>query len=175
MSTAARALKPDAGEYAPDYETYVSLVPEGDIVDALSSQLAEVSAMLGGIAEERGSHSYAEGKWSIRQLVGHVIDGERIFAYRALAFARGERQPLPGMDQDEYMAFSDFDSRTLADLSAEFSHARAANVLMFRGLSEEAWTRRGTASEREVTVRALAHILFGHVAHHVNVLRARYL
>jgi uncharacterized damage-inducible protein DinB len=175
MSTAARALKPEAGEYAPYYETYVSLVPEGDIVDALSSQLAEMSAMLGGIAEERGAHSYAEGKWSVKQLIGHVIDGERIFAYRALVIARGERQPLPGMDQDEYMAFSDFDSRTLADLSAEFAHARASNVLMFRGLSEEAWTRRGTASEREVSVRALAHVLFGHVAHHVNVLRARYL
>jgi hypothetical protein len=175
MSTAARSLKPDAGEYAPYYETYVSLVPDGDVVEALSRQLAEVTAMLGGIAEERGAHSYAEGKWSIKQLVGHVIDGERIFAYRALVIAHGERQPLPSMDQDEYMASSDFDSRTLADLAAEFAHARAANVLMFRGLSEEAWLRRGTASENEVSVRALAHILFGHVAHHLNVLRARYL
>lgn len=175
MSAAAHALKPDASEYASYYETYVSLVPEGDVVEAMSSQLAEVTAMLGGIAEERGGHSYAEGKWSIRQLVGHVIDGERIFSYRALAIARGEQQPLPGMDQDEYMAHSDFDSRTLADLTAEFAHARAANVLMFRGLSEEAWLRRGTASEREVTVRALTHIIVGHVAHHMGVLRARYL
>jgi len=175
MSTAAHAVKPDASEYASFYETYVSLVPEGDVVEAMSRQLDEVTALFGGIAEERGGHSYAEGKWSIRQLVGHVIDGERIFAYRALAIARGEQQPLPGMDQDEYMAHSDFDSRTLADLIAEFAHARAANVLMFRGLSEEAWLRRGTASEREVSVRAIAHIVVGHVAHHLGVLRARYL
>ena len=168
-------MRPDASEYASFYETYVSLVPEGDVVEAMSRQLAEVTALFGGIGEERGGHSYAPGKWSIRQIIGHVIDGERIFAYRALAIARGERQALPGMDQDEYMASSDFDSRTLADLAAEFAHARAANVLMFRGLSEDAWTRRGTASEREVTVRALAHIIVGHVAHHLGVLRARYL
>jgi hypothetical protein len=175
MSATAHALKPDASEYAPFYETYVSLVPEGDVVEAMRSQLAEVTAMLGGIGEERGGHAYAEGKWSIRQVVGHCIDGERIFSYRALAIARGEQRPLPGMDQDEYMAHSDFDSRTLADLAAEFAHARAANVLMFHGLSEDAWLRRGVASEREVSVRALAHIVVGHVAHHMNVLRARYL
>jgi uncharacterized damage-inducible protein DinB len=175
MSATARALRPDANEYASYFETYVSLVPEGDVVEALSRQLAEVTELFGGIAEEHAGHAYAEGKWSIKQVVGHVVDGERIFAYRALAVARGERQPLPGMEQDEYMAHSDFDSRTLADLAAEFAHARASNVLMFRGLSEEAWLRRGTASEREVSVRALAHIIVGHVAHHVNVLRARYL
>jgi uncharacterized damage-inducible protein DinB len=175
MSAAAHALKPDASEYAPFYEAYVSLVPEGDVVEAMRSQLAEVTAMLGGISEERGGYAYAEGKWSIRQVVGHCIDGERIFSYRALAIARGEQRPLPGMDQDEYMAHSNFDSRTLADLAAEFAHARAANVLMFQGLSEDAWLRRGTASEREVSVRALAHIVVGHVAHHMNVLRARYL
>jgi uncharacterized damage-inducible protein DinB len=175
MSTAARASKPDEGEYASFYETYVSLVPAGDVVEALSRQLEEVTSLFGGISEERAGHAYAEGKWTIRQVVGHVVDGERIFAYRALAIARGERQPLPGMDQDEYMASSDFDSRALADIAAEFAHERAANVHMFRGLSEEAWLRRGTASEREVSVRALAHIIVGHVAHHVNVLRARYL
>lgn len=175
MSTAARALRPDANEYASFYETYVSLVPEGDVVEALSVQLAEVTALLGSITEERAGHAYAEGKWSIKQVVGHIVDGERIFAYRALAVARGEQQPLPSMDQDEYMAHSDFDSRTLADIASEFAHARAANVLMFRSLSEDAWLRRGTASEREVSVRALAHIIVGHVVHHLGVLRARYL
>jgi uncharacterized damage-inducible protein DinB len=177
MSTpaAARASKPGADEYAPYYETYVSLVPEGDVVEAMSRQLEEVSALLGGISEERASHAYAEGKWSIRQHAGHIADCERVFAYRATAIARGDRQPIPGMEQDEWMASSDFESRTLADIAAEFAHARAANVLMFRGLSEEAWLRRGTASEREISVRAAAHILVGHVAHHLNVLRARYL
>ena len=175
MSATARLMKPDANEYAPFYETYVSLVPEGDVVEAMSSQLVEVESLLTGIGEERAAHSYADGKWSIRQLVGHVVDGERIFAYRALAISRGERQPLPGMEQDEYMASSNFDSRSLADLASEFAHARAANVLMFRGLSEDAWLRRGVASENEVSVRAIAHIIVGHVAHHLGVLRARYL
>jgi uncharacterized damage-inducible protein DinB len=175
MSTAARALKPEASEYAPYYETYVSLVPAGDVVEALGRQADEVESLFASIGEERAGHAYAEGKWTIRQLAGHVVDCERIFAYRAMALARGERQPLPGMDQDEYMAASDFDSRTLADLAAEFRHARAANVLMFRGLSEEAWTRRGVVSEREITVRALVSIVYGHGAHHLNILRARYL
>lgn len=175
MPETARAVKPGADEYAPYYGTYVSLVPEGDVVEVMGRQLAEVEELLGGVEESRGSHTYAPGKWTIRQLTGHVVDCERIFAYRAMAIARGERQPLPGMDQDEYMAASDFDSRALADLAAEFAHARAANILMFRGLPEAAWLRRGVASEKEVTVRGLAHILVGHAAHHLNVLRARYL
>jgi hypothetical protein len=174
MSATAPA-KPQTNEYAPYYEKYVSLVPEGDVAETLSRQGEETLALLQGIGEDRAGHRYEPGKWSIKQVVGHIVDTERIFSYRALAIARGERQPLPGMEQDEYMAGADFDSRTLADLAEEFSHVRRANVLMFRNLDAAAWTRRGTASDNEVTVRALAYIIAGHEAHHVRILRERYL
>jgi hypothetical protein len=174
MSATAPA-KPQANEYAPYYEKYVSLVPEGDVVETLARQSEETLALLRGIGEGRAGHRYEPGKWSIKQVVGHVIDTERIFSYRALAIARGERQPLPGMDQDEYMAGANFDEMTLAGLLEQFEHLRRANVLMLRGLSEEAWTRRGTASDNEVTVRAIAYIIAGHEAHHVKILRERYL
>jgi hypothetical protein len=174
MSATAPA-RPEADEYAPFYEGYVSLVPDGDVLETLRGQSDEVSALLAGIDEERGAYAYAPGKWSIKQVVGHLIDTERVFSYRAMAVARGERQPLPGMDQDEYMAGADFDVRTLADLAEEFAHLRRANLLMLRGLSEEAWSRRGVANGCEVTVRALAYIIAGHAAHHVQVLRTRYL
>lgn len=174
MSATAPA-KPETGEYAPYYEKYVSLVAEGDVVETLKRQIEETLALLGTVGEERAGYRYEPGKWSIKQVVGHLIDTERIFAYRALVIARGERQPLPGMEQDEYMARADFDSRSLADLAEEFSHVRRANVLMLRGLSAEDWSRRGVASDNEVTVRAIAYIMAGHEAHHVQILRARYL
>jgi uncharacterized damage-inducible protein DinB len=174
MSAPAPA-RPEANEYASYYEKYVSLVPEGEVAETLARQGAETLALLRPVAEERGGHAYEPGKWSIKQVVGHLIDVERIFAYRALSISRGERQPLPGMDQDEYMARVNFDARTLADLLDEFEHVRRGNVRMFRGLDADAWMRRGVASDNEVTVRALAHIIAGHEAHHVRILRERYL
>lgn len=174
MSATAPA-RPEPDEYAAYYEKYVSLVPEGEVTATLERQGAETLALLRGLTEERGAHRYGAGKWSVKQVVGHVVDTERIFAYRALAIARGERQPLPGMDQDEYMAGADFDARTLASLTDEFEAVRRGNVLMLRGLGAEAWARRGTASDNEVTVRALAHIMAGHETHHINILRERYL
>ena len=175
MSSSAVVTRPEANEYASYYEKYISLVPDADVVETLARQNEEVLALLGGIPEERAGFRYEAGKWSIKEVVGHVIDAERVFAYRATAIARGDRQPLPGMDQEEYMAGSDFDARTLADLAEEFKHVRRANVLMLRGLPVEAWSRRGVASDNEVTVRALAYIIAGHEAHHVQVLRTRYL
>lgn len=173
--SAPAAARPEPNEYAPYYEKYVSLVPETDLVGSLERQGAETLALLRGLSEEQGAHRYAAGKWSVKQLVGHVNDGERIFSYRALAIARGERQPLPGMEQDEYMAAVDFDARTLADLADEFETVRAATLHLLRHLSPEAWARRGIASDNEVTVRALAYIIAGHEAHHVRILRERYL
>lgn len=173
--SATAPSKPRTDEYAEYYERYVSLVPEGDIVETLSKQGGETLALLRSISEERAGYAYEAGKWSIRQLVGHVIDGERIFAYRALAIARGERANLPSMDQDEYMQHSRFDERTLASLCDEFEYVRRANVLMMRGFDAETWARRGTASDNEVTVLALAHIIAGHELHHMSILRARYL
>ena len=174
MSATAPA-RPEKDEYAPYYDKYVSLVHDGEVVETLERQIEDTLALLRGVGEERAGHRYAPGKWSIREVVGHMIDTERIFAYRALAIARGEQQPLPGMDQDEYMAGANFDARTLSDLLDQFEHVRRANVLMLRGLSDEAWVRRGVASGNEVTVRAIAYIIAGHEAHHVQVLRTRYL
>src|SRR5438045_9081546 len=142
MSATAPA-RPEQTAYAPYYGRYISLVPDTDVVETLERQIEETLALLRGVGEERAGHRYEPGKWSIKEVVGHLIDTERIFAYRALAIARGEQKPLPGMEQDEYMACSDFDSRTLADLAEEFSHVRRANTLMLRGLSDEAWSRRG--------------------------------
>jgi hypothetical protein len=174
MSATAPA-KPQADEYAEYYGKYISLVPEGDVVETLSTQVGETLALLRSIPEARAGHAYEPGKWSIRQLVGHVIDGERIFAYRALHIARGDRASLPGMDQDEYMEHSNFDARTLESLCEEFEHVRRANVLMMRGFDAEAWARRGVASDNEFTVLALAYVIAGHELHHLGVLRARYL
>ena len=167
--------RPEPNEYAPYYEKYVSLVPDADLVETLERQGAETLALLRGLDEEQGAHRYEPGKWSVRQVVGHINDAERIFSYRALSIARGERQPLPGMDQEEYMAGVDFDARTLSSLADEFESVRAATLHLLRHLSPEAWARRGTASDNEVTVRALAYIIAGHEAHHVRILRERYL
>ena len=175
MSATAPAGRPGANEYAPFYEAYVSKVSGTDVVETLERQGAETLALLRGLPEERGAHRYEPGKWSVRQLVGHLCDGERLFSYRALAFARGDGQALPGMEQEEWMAGVDFDARTLRDLADEFGAVRAATLHLFRHLSPEAWARRGTASGHEVTVRALAYVIAGHEAHHVGVLRERYL
>jgi hypothetical protein len=173
--TKSAATRPDHTEYAPYYERYVSLVPEGDIASILEQQLEETLSLLASISETKAMHRYAAGKWSIKELVGHIIDGERIFAYRALRFARNDSNPLPGFEQDDYIRNAEFDSRTLADLVEEFNHLRRANIYLFKSLSSEAWHRRGIASENEVSVRALAYIMAGHITHHLEVLRSRYL
>jgi uncharacterized damage-inducible protein DinB len=174
MSAPAPA-RPESNEYASYYEKYVSLVPDADLVETLERQGAETLALLRGLSEEQGAHRYEPGKWSVKQLVGHVNDTERIFAYRVLAVGRGDTQPLPGMDQEDYMAGVDFDARTLSDLADEFEAVRSATLHLLRHLSAEAWARRGTASGHEVTARAVAYILAGHGAHHVRILRERYL
>lgn len=169
------ATRPGDTEYAPFYEGYVSLVPDGDIVETLARGLEETLKMLRAVPEMKAGSRYADGKWSIKEVVGHMCDTERIFAYRALAVARGDRASLPGMNQDEYMSGANFDARTLADLTDEFEHLRRATVALFRHLDEAAWSRRGTANNSEVSVRALAYILAGHEAHHAQIIRNRYL
>lgn len=166
---------PAASEYAPYYGRYVSLVPEGDIVETLTRQMESTLALLGGIDEEKAGWRYAEGKWSIKEVLGHIIDGERIFAYRALRFARNDRTELPGFEQDGYVQYGGFDARSLGDLAQEFESVRRANLLMFGGLDDDAWQRRGVASNAEVSVRALAFIIAGHELHHTGILRTRYL
>lgn len=167
--------RPAEGEYAPSYAGYVGRVPEGDVLAVLERQLEEVPALLAGLGEERAGYRYAPGKWSVKEVVGHVADLERVFAYRALRFARGDRTPVPGVEQDGYVAHAHFDRGTLADLLAEWENQRRANLLFFRRLDADAWARSGPASGAEVTVRALAYVLAGHLRHHLAVLSERYL
>jgi uncharacterized damage-inducible protein DinB len=172
-STAA-AARPAPTEYAPYYERYVSLV-SGDVTETLERQGAETLSLLRGLTVDQGGRRYAEGKWSAKELVGHLIDTERIFAYRLLRIARGDRTPIEGYDQDPYVANSNADARTVESLASEFGHVRAATVALVRSLDDAAWSRSGVANQNEVTARALAHIIAGHEAHHIGVLREKYL
>ena len=166
---------PQTSEYNPYYQKYIDLAIEDDIVGALDGQSRETAALLAGLSEDQAAHRYAPGKWSVKQIVGHITDGERVFAYRVLAIARGETQPLPGFDQEPYVANGGFDDRTMSDLAEELAMVRRANVMMMRALSEEAWRRVGTASDNPVTARALAFVMLGHERHHLRIIRERYL
>jgi hypothetical protein len=145
------------------------------VAGTLERQHAETQTLLGGLSEEQGASRYEPGKWSVKELVGHLIDTERILSYRLLRIARGDRTPIEGFDQDPYVANSNAGARTLRSLASEFGHVRAATLALVRGLDDAAWSRRGTANENEVTVRALAHIIAGHELHHIRILRERYL
>ncbi len=165
---------PEVTEYAPFYGTYVSLINE-EIFSALENQIKATQDLLKQIPEEKGTYSYAEGKWSIKELVGHLIDTERIMAYRALRFARNDAKPIDGFEQNDYIENADFNSCSLSDLAKEFGLVRDANILMFKNFTPEAWNRTGIASESPVTVRALAYIIAGHELHHIGILKERYL
>ena len=168
-------MRPEAGEYAPYYEKYISLVPAGDVVETLSGQLDDTLALLRGLSEAQAAARYAPDKWSVKEVVGHVLDTERIFGHRAFRFARNDETPLPGFEQDDYVRAANFDKRPMADLADEFEHVRRANLALLRALDEDAWLRRGAANNNEVSVRGLAYIMAGHVMHHVQIIRTRYL
>ena len=171
----AREKKPDVSEHLPYYGRYIALVPDGDVVSILESQFRDTHSLLAGIPPARSKHRYAPGKWSINEMVGHVIDTERIFSVRALRFARSDPAPLPGFEQDDYVNNASFDSYPLAELVAELDGVRRSTVLFFRHLTEDAWMRKGVANNAEITVRALAWIIAGHELHHREILRTRYL
>jgi hypothetical protein len=164
---------PTADEHAPYYSTYTQLVPEGDVLDLLAAQLDELPTLLARAAG-RGAHRYAPGKWSITEVLGHMADSERVFAYRALAFARGAADPIPGMEQDEWMADAGFAARSLDDVGAELAAVRRATLALYRTFDATAAARRGTASGSSFTVNALVHVTAGHWAHHRRVLDERY-
>lgn len=167
--------RPEPTEYHPEFGTYISLVPETDVIGAMTSQLEETRALLGGFDAERAAYRYAEGKWSVREIAGHLSDGERVFGYRSFAIARGETASLPGFEENSYIAVSGYDRWAMPDLIEHFSALRTSNILMFRALDEAAWSRVGIANENPVTPRAIAFAMVGHVRHHLSVLRERYL
>jgi hypothetical protein len=166
--------RPLENEYPAGLQTYISHVNEDDIMPAMRSQIDALDVLLDRVSPERETYRYAEDKWSIREIVGHLIDGERVFGYRALCIARGETQNLPGFDQDEYMQTAPFDRVDLEDLLSEFRLVRLSNIAMLRALDENVWTRMGLANGSPVSVRALVYGMVGHVRHHMGVLRERY-
>lgn len=170
-----KSERPGRDEYHAFYEGYVSLVPEGDVSATLERQAGETLSLLGAVSEERAGRGYAPGKWSVKELVGHVVDAERVFAYRLLAIARGESRSLHDMDQEVYVRSANFNARTLRSIVTEFEHVRAATLDLVGGLDAAGWERRGLVNENVMSVRALAHIVAGHAAHHLKVLRERYL
>ena len=175
MKTPPLATAPDSTEFAPYYGKYTSLVKGDNIIATLETQAERSQAAFGSLTETQSNFRYAPDKWSIRQMLGHVVDAERIFSYRALRIARGDQTPIEGFEQDDYVRNGPFEHCTLAELLDEFAVVRRATLLMFRSLPADAWTRRGIASNNEVSVRALAYIIAGHELHHIEVLNQRYL
>lgn len=167
--------RPDRNEAAPYYFTYIDQVGDGDIRDLLDAQAAETLALLSTIGDEQSRHRYAADKWTIREVVGHLNDTERLFAFRALWFARGFDSPLPSFDQHIAVASSGAEQRSWQSHIDEHRALRAATSCFFRHLPADAWSRRGIASDNPFTVRALAYMAVGHVTHHVRILKERYL
>src|SRR5688500_2416653 len=167
-------MRPEPTDYAQFYANYVSLVPEDDVLSAIETTSSETQKLMASIDETHGGYRYAEGKWSVKEVFGHLTDAERVFGYRALCIARGDQSSLPGYDEQEYMRHANFDDWKIGDLSELYALNRRANIVFFRNLPEEAWNRRGIANNSPVTVRALAYIIAGHERHHLKVLRERY-
>jgi len=166
--------RPEPGEYAPYYEKYIALVPGRDVTSALETQRVQTMQMFAGRSERDGNFRYAADKWTVKEVLGHLSDSERIFVYRALRIARGDQTPLSGFEQDDYVRSGGFNERPLASLVEEFANVRGASLGLFRSLSPEVWLRRGTANKNEVSVRALAFITAGHELHHRQILEERY-
>lgn len=174
-SAAARFEIPEADEYDPYFGRYISRVPPGDFCSILRRQVDEVASFFGALGPDQAEFAYAPGKWTIKEMLGHLADAERLFACRALSIGRGDPSPLPGFEPDEWIAPARFGSRTLEELLAEWIVVRAGTLLLAEGFPEDAPLRRGTASEKEISVRALLYVQPGHVIHHLDVLRERYL
>jgi hypothetical protein len=165
--------RPAADEHAPSHEGYIRHVPAGDVRMHLRTQLHETIALFSGVDEQRAAQGYGPGKWSLKEIIGHINDAERVFAYRLLRVARGDKTPLPGFEQDEWVPTSCANQRSLASLLLEFAAIRASTMTLIDSLPEEAWLRRGTAGGKPVSARALVYIMAGHERHHVAILRER--
>jgi hypothetical protein len=170
-----RDQRPDANEYGDYYHKYIIRVPDGDVVDTLASEIAETRSLLLSLDDTVASSRYAEGKWSVKEVVGHMIDCERVYNYRALRFSRNDAIPLPGFDENAYAAAANYHIRTLPDILDELQNLRRSTVDFFMHLSPDMWSRRGSANGHPCTVRAVAWILAGHERHHRGVISDRYL
>lgn len=166
--------RPAASEYAPYFERYITLVHETDLLGLLSAQEEDLRRALARVRPDQELFRYAEGKWSIRQVTGHLTDAERVFGYRSFCISRGEAAPLPAFDEDTYVARSPFHNRPLAELVTEFGLVRRANLEFLHQLTPDQWLQTGTASNKTISVRAIAFIMAGHVRHHLSILRDRY-
>jgi uncharacterized damage-inducible protein DinB len=166
--------RPAADEATPYFHGYISEVPGENIVEQMTRQMAEVEELYGPVEDARGREPYAPGKWSPKEVLGHLSDTERIFAYRLLRFARGDRTPLSSFDENAYVPAGQFNERTVRSLLEEFKAVRQSTLALVQSLSQQRWTERGTASGNVMSTRALAYIITGHVNHHVRVLRERY-
>lgn len=166
---------PSPADYATFYQTYVKLVNEDDLIKALQASLEEIRENLELIPADKFDHAYAEGKWTIRQLLQHMIDTERVFSYRAMAFARGEKQNLPGFDENAYADAAVVSGRSISEMKEELVILRRGVYFMFKGFTEHDLFRSGIANNNPVTVNALGYIIIGHVRHHFHVIKERYL
>jgi hypothetical protein len=167
--------RPGTDEYFEYYGGYIALVPDGDVRDHMRTQLFETVALLSGVSESTAEKAYGAGKWTLKEVVLHMSDTERVFGYRMLRIARGDTTPLPGFEQDEWVPHSCANARTMAKLVLEFSAVRAATLALMDSIPAEAWVRKGTASGHAISARALAYIAAGHERHHVGIIRERYL
>lgn len=167
--------KPAAEEFNEYYNRYISRITEPDLLGVLTAQTNEVAELFGSLDESKGTFAYDEGKWTLKEVLSHLIDGERHFAYRVHRISRGDSTPIEGFEQDGYIENSYANERSFADLIAEFTELRNANLRPLRTLSESDWKLMGTASGFPVSVRALAFIMAGHVRHHLGIVRERYL
>ncbi len=169
------AMKPLTTEYPAYYIPYVSLVENSSLEPTLEMQLRAIDEFFSQVTEEQANSSYDAGKWSMKEVLGHIIDGERIFSYRALCIARGESQALPGFDENEYVTNASFNLQSIDDLLLQLMYTRKSTLLLLRSLSEADLSKAGTANGKSVTVNAVFWIIAGHLQHHLNVLNARYL
>jgi DinB superfamily len=174
-STAAAYLRPQTGEYATYFERYISLVPGNDILAAFDEQSRQMLLLFSGRTDTDGDFRYAPDKWTLKEVLGHMNDTERIMSYRALRIARGDATPMEGFEQDDYVRNGPWGQRPLTDAIEDYVAIRRATVSLFRNLDEPAWTRRGVANKNEVTVRALAYTIAGHELHHRKILEEKYL
>jgi hypothetical protein len=166
--------RPVPGDYPPFYETYISLVPETDILQVLSHSLQQLKLDLSYIGSDKSDYAYAPGKWTVKQMLQHTIDTERIFAYRALCIARGEQQSLPGFDENQYADEADVSRRHVKDLKEEFLTVRLSTIQLFQGLPEPLLARSGMANQKPISVLAIGYAIVGHWRHHASILQSRY-